>query len=56
MKGFLELIQKFVVALALAERMARKVNGNNLVAPDDFRNFMNRVLRRVSEIEEKNGD
>lgn len=53
-KGFLELIQKFVVALALAERMARKINGDGLVAPDDFRNFMNRVLRRVSEIEEQN--
>jgi hypothetical protein len=56
MKGFLELIQKFVVALALAERMARKINGNGLVAPDEFRNFMNRVLRRISEIEGKNGN
>jgi hypothetical protein len=55
-KGFLELIQKFVVALALAERMARIKNGEGFVAPDDFRNFMNRVLRRVSEIEEKNGN
>jgi hypothetical protein len=55
MRGFLGLIQKFVVALALAERMARKLNGNGLVAPDDFRNFMNKVLRRVSELEEKNG-
>ena len=56
MKGFLELIQKFVVALALAERMARKINGDGRVAPDEFRNFMNRVLRRVSEIEGKNGN
>lgn len=56
MKGFLELIQKFVVALALAERMARRINGNGLVAPDDFRNFMNRILRRASEIEGNNGN
>lgn len=54
--GFLELIQKFVVALALAERMARKINNNDLVSPDEFRNFMNRVLRRVSEIEVQDGN
>jgi hypothetical protein len=51
-KGSLELIQKFVISLALAERMARKIHGESLVAPDDFRNFMNKVLRYASEIEE----
>ena len=50
-KGSLELIQKFVISLALAERMARKIYGESLVAPDDFRNFMNKVLRYSSEIE-----
>lgn len=49
--SFLEILQKFVIALALAERMARKVHADGLVAPDDFRNFMNRVLRYASELE-----
>lgn len=49
----LELINKFVLALALAERMARRIHGDGLIAPGDFRTFMNRVLRRVSDIEVK---
>lgn len=49
--GFLEVLQKFVLALALAERMAREISSDGLVAPSDFRNYMNRILRRASEIE-----
>jgi hypothetical protein len=49
--GFLELLQKFVISLALAERMARRIHTDGLIAPDDFRNFMNRVLRYASELE-----
>jgi hypothetical protein len=55
-KGFLELLQRFVLALALAERMARQVSHNGLVAPSDFRNFMNRVLRYTCEIEAESED
>ncbi len=47
----LELINKFVLALALAERMARRIHGDGLVAPGDFRTFMNRVLRRTADLE-----
>ena len=54
-RGFLELLQKFVVAMALAERMARQVSRNGLVAPSDFRNFMNRVLRYSSGLEAEHG-
>ena len=54
-KGFLELIQKIVVAMALAERMAQKVSSNGLVTPSDFRNFMNRVLRYASKLEAEGG-
>jgi hypothetical protein len=50
-KGFLELLQKFVMALALAEKMARETAMNGLVSPGDVRMNMNSVLRRVSEIE-----
>jgi hypothetical protein len=52
-KGFLELLQKFVMALALAEKMARETARNGLVNPGDVRMNMNSVLRRVSEIEAK---
>ena len=54
-RGSLELLQKFVVALALAERMARQVSRDGLVAPSDFRNFMNRVLLYASEFEGERG-
>jgi len=54
-KDFLELIQKIVVAMALAERMAQKISINGLVTPSDFRNFMNRVLRYASELEAESG-
>lgn len=53
--GFLELLQRFVLALALAERMARQTARDGLVSPSDFRMYMNKVLRRASEIEADSG-
>jgi len=50
-KELLELLQKFVLALALAEKMARQTSTNGLIAPGDFRMHMNKVLRRAAEIE-----
>jgi len=55
-RGFLELLQKFVLALALAERLARQITGDGFVSPGDFRNYMNRVLRYASEIEAEYGE
>lgn len=54
-KDFIEILQKFVLALALAERMARETASNGLVNPSDFRMYMNKVLRRASEIEVDHG-
>ena len=51
----LELLQKFVLSLALAERMARYTSSNGLISPEDFRMFMNKVLRRAGEIEAEYG-
>jgi hypothetical protein len=49
--GFLEILQKFVLSLALAEKLARRTASNGLISPEDFRVHMNRVLRRAAEIE-----
>ena len=49
--GFLEILQKVVLALALAEKMARQTSKSGLISPGDFRMYMNRVLRRASAIE-----
>ncbi|MFC2034212.1 ATP-binding protein [Chloroflexota bacterium] len=54
-RGVLEVIQKFVISLALAERMATQISGSGQISPGDFRNYMNRVLRYSSEIEAHNG-
>ncbi|MBF8294200.1 MAG: hypothetical protein HW389_745 [Bacteroidetes bacterium] len=54
-KDLLELIQKFVLALALAEKMARQTAKNGLISPGDIRTFMNKVLRRAGEIEVEHG-
>lgn len=54
-KDFLELLQKFVLSMALAERMARETATNGLISPSDFRMYMNKVLRRASEIEAYDG-
>lgn len=50
-KGAIQLLQRLVIALALAEHMARSTSANGQVMPEDFRNYMNIVLRRASEIE-----
>lgn len=52
----LELLQKFVLALALAEKLARQSSHNNLIHAADFRNYMNRVLRYASQIREDQDD
>ncbi len=54
-QGFLELLQKVVLSLALAERMARQTSTNGLISPSDFRMYMNKVLRRAGEIEAEYG-
>ncbi|ODS42964.1 MAG: hypothetical protein MSIBF_06840 [Candidatus Altiarchaeales archaeon IMC4] len=46
----LELLQKFVLSLALAEKLARQSSKDNMIHAGDFRNYMNRVLRYASEI------
>lgn len=46
----ISLIQKFVMSLALAEKMARSISGNNQVDASDFRNYMNWVLRYVGKL------
>ncbi|MYA50688.1 MAG: hypothetical protein F4045_05855 [Chloroflexi bacterium] len=51
----LALLQKFVLSLALAERMALQISSNGLVSPSDFRMYMNKVLRRAGEIEVDHG-
>lgn len=52
-KELLELLQKFVLSLALAEKMARQTSKNGLIEPGEIRSFMNKVLRRAAEIEAK---
>ena len=46
----ISLIQRFVMSLALAEKMARSISSNNQVEASDFRNYMNWVLRYVSKL------
>lgn len=54
-RGSLTLLQKLVLSLALAERMALQISPNGLISPSDFRMYMNKVLRRAGEIEEEHG-
>jgi hypothetical protein len=49
--GIIEILQKLVVALALAEQMARRTSVDGRIYPSDFRNLMNRVLRRAVDLE-----
>jgi len=51
-RSMLELIQKFVISLALAEKLARQTSSNNMIDPADLRNYMNRVLLYASHIRE----
>jgi hypothetical protein len=48
--GMLELLQKLVVSLALAECLARMASPDGRITPSDFRNYMNRVLRRAAQM------
>lgn len=48
--GMVELLQKLVIALALAEKMARMTSTTGLVDPAAFRNYMNKVLRRIASL------
>ena len=50
-QNMIELLQKLVMSLALAEQMARKTSTDGRVFPQDFRNYMNKVLKRASQIE-----
>jgi len=52
----IELIQKFVLSLALAEKLSRIHSVDNKVDAADFRNYMNRVLRYASQIREDMDD
>ncbi len=52
--GFLELLTKLVLALALAEKISRVTHHGELIDPADFRHHMNRVLKYASEIEYAN--
>lgn len=46
----ISLIQRFVMSLALAEKMARSISSNNQIEASDFRNYMNWVLRYVGKL------
>lgn len=50
---YLELLQKFVMALALAEKIARTTSRNEKIDPGDIRMRMNTVLRRAADLERK---
>jgi len=54
--SMLELLQKFVVALALAEKISRLNAKNNLVDAADFRTYMNLVLKYAGHIKEEEND
>ena len=53
-RGYLELIEKFAMSMALAERLSRANSNNGCIGPSDFRNYMNRVLRYESNMVEDN--
>ena len=50
--GFLEILTRFVMSLALAEKISLMTSRQGLVSPEDFRMHMNRVLKWSSSIEE----
>jgi hypothetical protein len=52
-RSMLELIQKFVISLALAEKLARQTSSNSKIDPADLRNYMNKVLLYASQIKEE---
>lgn len=50
-QGLLELLQKVVIAIALVEKMARRVSPTGQIDVSDFRGIMNRVLRYIGDME-----
>ena len=46
----LQVLQKFVIALALAEKLAWSVAADGLVSPGEVRTKMNSILRKASEL------
>jgi hypothetical protein len=52
----LKMLQKIIVALAFAERLARSSQKEDLVHAADFRNYMNHVLRYADYIVEEEDD
>lgn len=52
--GILELLQKLVISLALAEKMARLSTSdkNYGIDPADLRTFMNKILTKIAQIKE----
>lgn len=53
-RELLELLQKFVLSLALAEKMARQTSRGGLISPGDLRMYLNKVLKHTSSIEVQN--
>ncbi len=51
----LQVLHKFVIALALAEKLARNSAINGLVSPGEIRTKMNSVLRKASELVRNDG-
>ena len=52
---YLELLQKFVIALSLAEKLARITSKNGMIYAGDIRTSMNTVLRKASELARSDG-
>jgi len=46
----ISLIQKLVISLALAEKLARNISSNNKIDASDFRSYMNWVLKYAGQI------
>jgi hypothetical protein len=52
-KGVLQVLTRLIIALALTEKIVRSdVGDRGMVDPASFRSIMNRVLKRVCELEE----
>lgn len=47
----LEFFQKFIVAYAIAEKIAFSIYSDGRINPADFRILMNKILRRTAEME-----
>ena len=54
--GLLELLQKVVVAIALVEKMVRRVNPDGRIEVSEYRNLLNRVLRYIGDLERESAN